>query len=348
MKLSLPIIAGCGTPLQLRRGLTLAASGLALVILVGCSASRPAPVENRSSATAPAQPGQAASTRPAPPSPAPAQGAATQAQRRAAGSAVASGGSQGSAPGSSQAQQSAARPVAQASPVRISPVEVRPIESNTPNSRPSAVADSGADQAPSLMRSDASSGARQGAQATDSGSRPSQAPSPQPASVQGPQGGSPSTSTAAAPAQGQQQSQPVSPLASATQSPAAAASSEAAARFVWPTPGKVLEGFSEPRNMGIAIDGQLGDPVVAVADGRVIFSGVGPRGYGNLIIVKHENDLLSVYGHNRALVVREGDQVSRGQKIAELGDSDADRPKLRFEVRREGKPVDPSRYLPPR
>ena len=119
-------------------------------------------------------------------------------------------------------------------------------------------------------------------------------------------------------------------------------------RFIWPAPGKVLEGFSEPRNMGIAIDGQPGDPILAAADGKVIFSGVGPRGYGNLIIVKHENDVLSVYGHNRALMVREGDQVARGQKIAELGDSDADRPKLRFEIRREGKPVDPSRYLPAR
>jgi lipoprotein NlpD len=110
----------------------------------------------------------------------------------------------------------------------------------------------------------------------------------------------------------------------------------------------VLEGFSEPRNMGISIDGQPGDPVLAAADGKVIFSGVGPRGYGNLIIVKHDNDLLSVYAHNRSLVVREGDQVARGQKIAEIGDSDADRPKLRFEIRREGRPVDPSRYLPAR
>jgi lipoprotein NlpD len=110
----------------------------------------------------------------------------------------------------------------------------------------------------------------------------------------------------------------------------------------------VLEGFSEPRNMGIAIEGQPGDPVYAVAEGKVIFSGVGPRGYGNLIIVKHENELLSVYAHNRSLVVREGDQVARGQKIAEIGDSDADRPKLRFEIRREGRPVDPSRYLPAR
>ena len=137
---------------------------------------------------------------------------------------------------------------------------------------------------------------------------------------------------------------PPGPLASAA--PPTAATE--AARFAWPATGRVLEGFSEPRNMGISIEGQPGDPVVAVAEGRVIFSGVGPRGYGNLIIVKHENELLSVYAHNRALMVREGDQVARGQKIAEIGDSDADRPKLRFEIRREGRPVDPARYLPAR
>ncbi len=135
------------------------------------------------------------------------------------------------------------------------------------------------------------------------------------------------------------------PLASAQ--PAAAGQSDGA-RFAWPAPGRVLEGFAEPRSMGISIDGKPGDPVAAAGDGRVIFSGIGPRGYGNLLIVKHEGELLSVYAHNRALLVREGDQVARGQKIAEIGDSDADRPMLRFEIRREGRPVDPSRYLPAR
>jgi lipoprotein NlpD len=113
-------------------------------------------------------------------------------------------------------------------------------------------------------------------------------------------------------------------------------------------PGKVLETFSEPQNPAIYLDGRLGDPVGAAADGRVIFSGQGPKGYGNLLIVKHDDELLSVYGHNRSLLVKEGEQVKRGQKIAELGNSDSDRPRLRFEIRREGRPVDPMRLLPPR
>ncbi|TXL61673.1 hypothetical protein FHP08_18245 [Zeimonas arvi] len=100
--------------------------------------------------------------------------------------------------------------------------------------------------------------------------------------------------------------------------------------------------------MGVSIGGKPGDPVVAAADGRVIFSGPGPRGYGNLLIVKHDNDTLSVYAHNRALLVKEGANVKRGQRIAELGDSGADRPKLHFEIRKQGKPVDPSDYLPAR
>jgi lipoprotein NlpD len=100
--------------------------------------------------------------------------------------------------------------------------------------------------------------------------------------------------------------------------------------------------------MGISIAGSPGDPILAAADGRVIFSGPGPRGYGNLVIVKHDAETLSVYAHNRALVVKEGENVRRGQKIAELGDSGADRPKLHFEIRKSGKPVDPQKLLPPR
>jgi len=100
--------------------------------------------------------------------------------------------------------------------------------------------------------------------------------------------------------------------------------------------------------MGISIAGSPGDPILAAADGRVILSGPGPRGYGNLVIVKHDAETLSVYAHNRALVVKEGENVRRGQKIAELGDSGADRPKLHFEIRKSGKPVDPQKLLPPR
>jgi len=139
--------------------------------------------------------------------------------------------------------------------------------------------------------------------------------------------------------------QPIKPEAGKTVSSAGAPSSRG---FIWPASGPVLQGFAEPRSMGVSIGGKPGDPVVAAADGRVIFSGPGPRGYGNLLIVKHDNDTLSVYAHNRALLVKEGANVKRGQRIAELGDSGADRPKLHFEIRKQGKPVDPSDYLPAR
>jgi len=118
--------------------------------------------------------------------------------------------------------------------------------------------------------------------------------------------------------------------------------------WVWPAAGRVLQSFEPGKTKGIALSGTVGDPVIAVADGKVIFSGQGPRGYGNLIIVKHPADLLSVYAHNRAVLVKEGASVVRGQRIAELGDTDSDRPKLHFEVRRQGRPVDPIQILPPR
>lgn len=118
--------------------------------------------------------------------------------------------------------------------------------------------------------------------------------------------------------------------------------------FAWPAAGQVLQGFAEPRSMGITIAGKPGDPIVAAADGRVIFSGPGPRGYGNLVILKHSNETLSVYGHNRTLLVKEGQNVRRGQRIAELGSSGADSPQLRFEIRKDGRPVDPRKYLPQR
>lgn len=118
--------------------------------------------------------------------------------------------------------------------------------------------------------------------------------------------------------------------------------------WTWPASGRVLQSFSDTSNKGITLAGRPGDPIVAVADGRVIFSGNGPRGYGNLVIVKHPNDLLSVYAHNRSLAVKEGQSVKRGQKIAELGDSGATSPRLHFEIRQQGKPVDPTRFLPRR
>ena len=117
--------------------------------------------------------------------------------------------------------------------------------------------------------------------------------------------------------------------------------------FIWPVRGRVLAGFSEPNSKGVDIGGKLGDPVVAAAQGKVMYVGTGIRGYGKLIVIKHDNGFNSVYAHNREILVKEGQSVTRGQKIAELGDSDSDAPKLHFEIRKSGKPVDPLRYLPP-
>ncbi|MDB5882533.1 MAG: LysM peptidoglycan-binding protein [Ramlibacter sp.] len=120
--------------------------------------------------------------------------------------------------------------------------------------------------------------------------------------------------------------------------------------WTWPTAGAatVLAGFDEQRNKGLDIAGKAGDPVLATADGRVVYAGAGLRGYGNLIILKHNNTFLSAYAHNQTLLVKEDQSVRKGQKIAEMGSSDADRVKLHFEIRRQGKPVDPAKYLPPK
>lgn len=146
------------------------------------------------------------------------------------------------------------------------------------------------------------------------------------------------------------------PVAAATSAPAAApvpAASPAAAgdeevSFIWPAAGALLAGFDEARNKGYDIAGKAGDPVLAAADGRVVYAGAGLRGYGNLVILKHNNTFLTAYAHNQALLVKEDQSVRKGQKIAEMGNTDADRVKLHFEIRRQGKPVDPARYLAPR
>ena len=118
--------------------------------------------------------------------------------------------------------------------------------------------------------------------------------------------------------------------------------------WIWPAQGTLLAGFDEAKNKGLDIGGKAGDAVVASADGRVVYAGAGLRGYGNLIILKHNNTFLTAYAHNQTLLVKEDQSVKKGQKIAEMGNSDADRVKLHFEVRRQGKPVDPARYLPAR
>ena len=120
--------------------------------------------------------------------------------------------------------------------------------------------------------------------------------------------------------------------------------------WAWPTAGSgtIVAGFDEQRNKGVDIAGKPGEPVLASADGRVVYAGAGLRGYGNLIILKHNNTYLSAYAHNQTLLVKEDQTVRKGQKIAEMGSSDADRVKLHFEIRRQGRPVDPVRYLPAR
>lgn len=116
----------------------------------------------------------------------------------------------------------------------------------------------------------------------------------------------------------------------------------------WPASGKLIGSFNETAKLkGIAISGKLGQPVLASASGRVIFSGTGIRGFGKLIVIKHNEQFLSVYAHNNELLVKEGQSVAKGQKIGEMGSTDADQVKLHFEIRLHGKPVDPAKLLPP-
>ena len=143
------------------------------------------------------------------------------------------------------------------------------------------------------------------------------------------------------------------PASAAASAPVAAINkptpaNDAEINWIWPASGVVLAGFDEVKNKGLDIGGSAGDPVVAAADGRVVYVGAGLRGYGNLIILKHNNVYLTAYAHNQTLLVKEDQAVLKGQKIAAMGNSDADRVKLHFEVRRQGKPVDPAQYLPAR
>ena len=118
--------------------------------------------------------------------------------------------------------------------------------------------------------------------------------------------------------------------------------------WIWPANGPVVTAFDDARSKGVAITGKVGDPVVAAADGRVVYAGSGLRGYGNLVILKHNNTYLTAYAHNQTLLVKEDQAVRRGQKIAEMGSTDAERVQLHFEIRKLGKPVDPAKLLPPR
>jgi lipoprotein NlpD len=148
----------------------------------------------------------------------------------------------------------------------------------------------------------------------------------------------PSASPAGKPSVG-----PAAPVA-----PATPALADEGLGLIWPAQGQLLTGFDESKNKGLDIAGKAGDPVLAAADGQVVYAGAGLRGYGNLIILKHNNTYLTAYAHNQKLLVKEDQKVRKGDKIAEMGSTDADRVKLHFEVRRQGKPVDPARMLPTR
>lgn len=123
-----------------------------------------------------------------------------------------------------------------------------------------------------------------------------------------------------------------------------------ASGWAWPSNGPVISRFAETGslNKGVDIAGDLGQPVLAASDGTVVYAGSGLRGYGELVIIKHNDTYVSAYGHNRRLLVREGQRVKVGQAIAEMGSTGTDRVKLHFEIRRQGKPVDPLQYLPRR
>ena len=123
---------------------------------------------------------------------------------------------------------------------------------------------------------------------------------------------------------------------------------DSAISWGWPASGPIAQGFDSANNKGIDIAGKAGDPVVAAADGSVVYSGNALRGYGNLVILKHNSTFVTAYAHNQNLLVKDGQTVKRGQRIAEMGQSEADRVKLHFEIRKSSTPVDPMRYLPPR
>ncbi len=114
----------------------------------------------------------------------------------------------------------------------------------------------------------------------------------------------------------------------------------------WPVNGKILQGFGQSGSKGVDFVGKSGDPVTAAGDGKVVYAGAGLPGYGELVIIKHNATYLSAYGHNRKILVKEGQTVTRGQKIAEMGNTGTDTVKLHFEIRKQGNPVDPVPFLP--
>ena len=138
------------------------------------------------------------------------------------------------------------------------------------------------------------------------------------------------------------------PKAPETRAPEKPALSGDDVDWMWPANGRLMAPYAEGGSKGVDIAGKTGDPVLAAADGVVSYAGAGLRGYGNLIVLRHNATFLSVYAHNSKLLVKEKDIVTRGQKIAEMGSTDAESPRLHFEIRRQGKPADPQKFLPAR
>lgn len=313
---------------QLRTVSSIVLGSLVIILLTGCvsSGGLPAPVENRSLDTARGK--------------APVFDAKNPDLRATPGSDIATpaGGAPVTTARPPLAGADAQAALSQPEPESVEGpnVESVPIQSGRIETRPIA-ADQGADTAPVISMGPAPQAP---AANTDPGAGAGESATPETAPAMPPMASRDPSS----------ESLPQAPEAVApAEAPAAAAPTVANSNrpFIWPASGDVTQSFTDPKSMGIAIAGKAGDPVSAAADGRVIFSGLGPRGYGKLLIVEHDDDLLSVYGNNRALLVKEGQAVRQGQRIAELGSSGTDLPRLHFEIRRLGKPVDPISYLPP-
>jgi lipoprotein NlpD len=226
---------------------------------------------------------------------------------------------------------------AQSAPVRTGTIDNKPLETK-PLDKPPVIAGPGASTPPaasaaSMIRTQPkglkrpySDTALAELKAADAPSVPVASPAPPPAPVVVP-------------------ATPVPPVAVVS---TPASSDAKATQLAWPSTGKVTQGFGKDKSTGMSFAGKIGDPVAAAADGKVIFSNSTLPQYGKMIIVKHDDDTHTVYAHNKTLLVKDGQQVKRGQKIAELGDSGATEPKLYFEVRSKGRPVDPQKLLPPR
>jgi lipoprotein NlpD len=167
-----------------------------------------------------------------------------------------------------------------------------------------------------------------------------------PIAAASPPSGTTPTSAAAGPTTAP--AQPSAGAAATSAAPAMPHEGDDDVRWAWPANGSVTAPFEEGKVKGLVIGGKAGDPVLAAADGRVVYAGSGLRGYGNLVILKHNATYLTAYAHNQSLLVKEDQNVKRGQKIAEMGSTDADSVQLHFEIRKQGKPIDPAKLLPPR